>query len=294
MSRIDAEPTLRAAYEASGRHLMHLQKAVEPHDLFVRTIALGPQVRTVLYDPSAPLHDRYTMVKRVVDDSDASLLADMTLTINSFFGWDFNSCESLRGEDGVWHPIDFANPCPDSQVTSLHYHFPWLVMANLRWALFCAATSRRKRPNLDWAPYFDIAATDAPYREKLRAYAGLAHRTYETDAFEDFCATHLAHLDEVAHEFFGSDAAKDAVRRKVQALYPVHEVESFTELFWERLAKWRAEEGREERGATLPPRPAVTKAKPAGRKAAGKAPAGEPRKTKSTGRTAKTRTGTKA
>jgi hypothetical protein len=63
-------------------------------------------------------------------------------TINAFFGWDFNSCEMLRS-GGVLHPIDFANACPDSQVTSLHYHFPWLVKAMLRWTLFCAATKRQ-------------------------------------------------------------------------------------------------------------------------------------------------------
>ena len=54
-------------------------------------------------------------------------------------------------------PIDFANACPDSKVTSLHYHFPWLVKAILRWTVFCAATTRKPRRNLDWAPFFEIA-----------------------------------------------------------------------------------------------------------------------------------------
>ena len=69
------------------------------------------------------------------------VFSDPQPVINAFFGWDFNSCEALRS-DGTWCPIDFANACPDSQVTSLHYHFPWLVRSKLKWSLFVAATGR--------------------------------------------------------------------------------------------------------------------------------------------------------
>ena len=72
--------------------------------------------------------------------------------------------------------------------------------------------------------------------------AAIAHARFETERFEDFCATHLAHLDEVAWEHFGTDEAKEAVRRKVAALFPPHEVEPFTELFWTRIQKWRADQ----------------------------------------------------
>jgi len=51
------------------------------------------------------------MEREFVNDEERSLLEDMTLTINAFFNWDFNSCEALHRE-GVWHPIDFANACP--------------------------------------------------------------------------------------------------------------------------------------------------------------------------------------
>ncbi len=238
VSRIDDEEALRSAYDKSGRHLMHLQRAVDPHDLFVRCIGLGPQVHFVNYDPARALHDRYTMDLDFLGEGERSLLRDMTLTINSFFGWDFNSCEALR-QGGTWHPIDFANACPDSQVTSLHYHFPWLVKANLRWSLFCAATRRPMRVNQDWQPFFDVAETDLPFREKLRQYAAIAEKRFDTAKFEKFCDKHLAGLDEAAWEFFGTDLARDAVRQKVSALFPAHEVEEFTGMFWARIQGWR-------------------------------------------------------
>lgn len=244
VSRIEDEGALRAAYENSGKRVMHLQKAVHPFDLFVRCIGVGPQTRIIKYEASAPLHARYTTEKGFVDAEEARLLEDMTLTINTFFGWDFNSCEALR-KDGTFYPIDFANACPDSQVTSLHFHFPWLVKAKVRWSIFAAATGRRMRKTMDWDPYIAIAdERGMPFRERLAAYAKIARKRLDEAAFERFCAKHLAHLDEVAWTFFGTPRAKEAVRLKVAALFPGHEVEEFTEHFWAAIQRWREEEGR--------------------------------------------------
>jgi hypothetical protein len=238
VSRIDNELALRAAYEQSGRYVMHLQQAVTPFDLFVRCIGMGPLTKVIRYDAAAPLHDRYTIDRDFMSAEDLGVMRDMTLTINAFFGWDFNSCEALR-RDGVLHPIDFANACPDSQVTSLHYHFPWLVLAYIRWSVFAAATQRPMRKTLDWEPFYAVARQELSLRERLRAYAAIARERYTEDQFVEFCATHLRHLDEVAWEFFGSERAKDAVRQKVEALFPPHEVERFTELFFARIQQWR-------------------------------------------------------
>ena len=242
VSKIENARDLHKAYDESGTEIMNLQAAILPHDWFVRTIGLGPQIRRVNYNPSAPLHDRYGLDIDFLSEEDQSVLEDMVLTINAFFGWDFNSCEALR-RDGVWHPIDFANACPDSQITSLHYHFPWLIKANLRWSIFCAATGKPMRRNMDWAPFYDVAAKDMPYRERLRAYAKIAHERFETERFEEFCRRHLGHLDELAYDFFGSDRMRDAIRKKVTALFPDHEIDEFTELFWSRVQLWRDQEG---------------------------------------------------
>jgi hypothetical protein len=241
VSKINDEQTLRKKYEESGKVVMHLQKAVAPFDSFVRCLGLGPQTHLMKYLPDEPLHDRYSQETSFISEDEAQLLRDTTLTINAFFGWDFNSCESLRKE-GTWYPIDFANACPDSQVTSLHRHFPWLVKANIRWSVFNAVTKRKFRKNLDWEPFYTVAAEkDMPYREKLKRYAKIANDRFETDKFNEFCAKHLANLDEVAWEFFGTNTAKEAFRAKVAALYPKHEIEMFTELFWRRVQAWRSD-----------------------------------------------------
>jgi hypothetical protein len=240
VTKLDDESALREAYDQSGKLVMTLQAAVHPSDRFVRCIGLGPQTHVVLYDAKAPLHDRYTMARDFVTAEERSLVDGMTLVINAFFGWDFNSCELLH-KQGTWHPIDFANPCPDSQVTSLHYHFPWIIKANIRWATFAAATGRKVK-QLDWQPFFDAVEEGMTLRERLDALVPLAMKRFDTDRFEEFCAKHLAHLDAVTHDWFGTDDARDAVRRKVAALFPPHEVEAFTDLFFRRIQQWRADE----------------------------------------------------
>ena len=240
VTKLDDESALREAYDQSGKLIMTLQAAVHPSDRFVRCIGLGPQTHVILYDPKAALHDRYTMARDFMTAEERSLVDGMTLVINSFFGWDFNSCELLHKE-GTWHPIDFANPCPDSQVTSLHYHFPWLIKANIRWATFAAATGRKVK-QLDWQPFFDAVEEGMTLRERLDVLVPLAMKRFDADRFQEFCAKNLAHLDAVTHDWFGTDDAREAVRRKVAALFPPHEVEAFTDVFFQRIQRWRADQ----------------------------------------------------
>jgi hypothetical protein len=98
------------------------------------------------------------------------------------------------------------------------------------------------RRTLDWGPFYEVRGRDLPYREKLAAYAAIARERMESERFFEFCERHLAHLDEVALEFFGTESAQDAVRRKVVAMFPPHEVERFTAHFWGLIQFWRKTE----------------------------------------------------
>ena len=231
VTKIDDEAQLRASYENSEKWLMHVQKAVDGFDLFVRAVGIGPQVRVIKYDAGQPLHERYRQDRGFCSKDDEQVMIDTCLTINTFFGWDFNSVEALRA-NGVFHPIDFANPCPDNQVNSIHYHWPWYVTSNLKWAVFCAATKRPMRKTLDFAPYYAIAKKDLPYREKLAGYAKIARERVAADEFAEFAQKHLRPLEQAARAWFRSDRCRDAIRRKVQNVFPAHEVDDFAARFF--------------------------------------------------------------
>ena len=231
VSKVDDEKQLVAAYDNSEKWLMHLQQAVAGFDLFVRAVGIGPQVRVIKYDASQPLHGRYLTDRNFCSKEDEQVMVDTCLLINTFFGWDFNSVEALR-KDGVFHPIDFANPCPDSQVNSIHYHWPWYVTSNLKWALFCAATKRPMRKTLDFEPYYAIAKKDLSYREKLKGYAKIARERLQADQFAEFCQKHMGPLEAAARAWFRSDRCKDAIRKKVANIYPAHEVDDFSTRFF--------------------------------------------------------------
>ena len=143
VSQVNNNAELQAAYDASGTRLMHLQKAVLPHDPFVRCLGLGPQLRSINYDPGAPLHDRYRDDKGFLDSEQEAFLHDMTLTINSFFGWDFNVFRK-RVPFGKRQKIAFAKQGLYRQFEVL-LRFLWQNTGIIfsRQNLFCALASRQ-------------------------------------------------------------------------------------------------------------------------------------------------------
>ena len=86
VSKVDNSDELTAAYDGSGKFIMHLQQGILPFDHFIRCIGIGPDVRVVEYDPSAPLHERYTNDFNHLSESDMTKLKQITMTINAFFG----------------------------------------------------------------------------------------------------------------------------------------------------------------------------------------------------------------
>ncbi|MCB9683898.1 MAG: hypothetical protein H6738_01910 [Alphaproteobacteria bacterium] len=241
VTRVTDERSLRQAYDRSGKRVQHLQAAVKDYDLFIRAIGMGPQVNVVKYDADQPLHDRYRVEFGFVNGEEHRRATRICRTINAFFGWDFNSCEMLRA-GGVLYPIDFANACPDSQVTSLHFHFPWLVKSMLRWTIFNAATGRKKPMTLWWDRFFAAHDPELDLDTQLERYDAIAREYFDSDRFEAFDAEHLGHLDEVALEFFGSDRFYDIVQEKVEALFPKHEIKVFTDHFFGMVQFWRKTE----------------------------------------------------
>ncbi|MEM7333056.1 MAG: hypothetical protein AAF490_13285 [Chloroflexota bacterium] len=242
VSHIGNEEDLWKSYNESGQTLMHLQAGLENYDVFVRSLAIGPQVISLKYDPSQPMHGRYVIDHNFLDAEKGEEAQIITKVINAFFRWDFNSCEAIL-KDGILWPIDFANACPDIAITSLHYYFPWAIKSLLAWSIFCMVTERPMHVTMDIKPYFDIADSDRSYSEKLKAYGELADKHLETDQFNEFVAEHLSHLDETMWEFARSAEFDQILTETVRGMFPENEHEQYIAHFRGLVGHWVESEG---------------------------------------------------
>jgi hypothetical protein len=242
VSQIRNPAELHRAYDESGQRLMHLQKAVAGFEVFARSLSIGAETMVMNFDPDQPMHARYSVSHDFLDASTGDEVVTIGRLVNAFFRWEFNSCETLI-KDGVVFPIDYANACPDVAITSLHYYFPWAIKALAKWTVFCTATGRRPRYDLDTRRYFDIAdRTDLDYDEKLAAYRALADDYFEVERYGDFCASRLAHLDEAVLEWVeGSDFDRLLVET-VRATFPAHEHDHFVAHYRGLLGAWAKDE----------------------------------------------------
>ena len=227
VSRIDGPEQLHTAYDQSGEMLMHLQKAVDGYDVFARSLSIGAETMVMRFQPDQPMHLRYAVDHDFLSPAAGDQVVSIGRLVNAFFRWEFNSCETLV-KDGEVYPIDYANACPDVALTSLHYYFPWAIRALVRWCVFALVTGRKPRLDLETDRFFEIA--DEPgmgYLEKLSAYRGLADAYFETERYQEFCASSLKHADEIVLDWVTSPAFDRLLTDTVKATYPENEHEQF-------------------------------------------------------------------
>ena len=238
VSRVRSLDELRRRYDESGEQLMHVQSAVEDFEVFARSLSIGAETMVMWFDPDRPLHDRYQVKHDFLAPAQGLEVETISKVVNAFFRWEFNSCESIvRG--GEVFPIDYANASPDVALTSLHYYFPWAITALVRWCAFCVAEGRRMRIDVDTRPWFEIAdRDDLSYEEKLLAYRVLADEHFQADAYAEFCARPLRHLDEAAHTWFQSAEFDRVLVDTVRSTFPSHEHEQFIAHYRGLLAAW--------------------------------------------------------
>jgi hypothetical protein len=245
VSRIGNEGELIHAYDSSGQMMMHLQAGLDNFDVFVRSLAIGPQVISLHYDPAQPMHSRYIIDHNFLSPEKGREAAIITKVINAFFRWDFNSCEAIL-KNGLLSPIDFANACPDVAITSLHYYFPWAIKALYAWSLFCLITERPMRIGMEIEPYFKIADSDLSYDEKLTEYEKLADKHFDRKKFEEFRADTLKNLDEAFWELAQTPEFDQIIVQTVQFTFPTQEQEQFIAHFRGLLRHWVESEARQE------------------------------------------------
>jgi hypothetical protein len=238
VTRVASPDELRAVYDQSGERLMHLQAAVEDFEVFVRSLSIGAETMVMRYDPSQPLHNRYSVAHEFLTPELGAEIVAIARLVNAFFRWEFNSCETLV-KDGVVYPIDYANASPDVALISLHYYFPWAMKALIKWCAFCTVSRRRMRITQDIRTYFDIGdREDLSYEEKLGRYANLAEQYVEIERYREFCAEHLPHLDETTLEYVESPAFDELLVQTIQSAFPPHEHEHFVAHYRGLLGAW--------------------------------------------------------
>ncbi len=121
----------------------------------------GKYVRIMSYEPRNPHHLRYVADFKPSDQR-LKQMTDIVLRINKYLGYDFNTVE-LAVRDGVPYAIDFCNPAPDAERTSVgEENFEWVVETSANYAIEKAMSNVEGADNLTWGEYVKRSSNKTP------------------------------------------------------------------------------------------------------------------------------------
>jgi hypothetical protein len=125
---------------------------------YYRCYCIGRKhVRIMPYEPRNPHHQRY-QASFSPSPERLKQMEDIVLRINHYLGYDFNTVE-LAIRDDVPYAIDFGNPAPDAERTSVgEENFEWVVETAANYAIEIAMSQKDNSINLTWGEYVKRSA----------------------------------------------------------------------------------------------------------------------------------------
>jgi glutathione synthase/RimK-type ligase-like ATP-grasp enzyme len=136
----------------TGQLVMLLQEEII-FDEYYRCYCIGgDQVRIMNYEPRNPHHLRYDSNFNPSAER-LKQMEEIVIQLNKYLGYDFNTVE-LAIRDGVPYAIDFCNPAPDAERTSVgEDNFEWVVETAANYAIERAMNHVPGQDNLTWGEY---------------------------------------------------------------------------------------------------------------------------------------------
>jgi glutathione synthase/RimK-type ligase-like ATP-grasp enzyme len=157
-------------HSLTSQHVMMLQEEIE-FDEYYRCYCIGGKyVRIMQYEPRNPFHLRYAVDNPPSSEKLLETIHEYVIKLNQHLGYDFNTVE-FAVRDGIPYAIDFCNPAPDAEVSSVgQENFDWVVDTAAKYAIERAKEHVEGQDNLTWGEYLksSIAQPAANHVIKLK------------------------------------------------------------------------------------------------------------------------------
>ena len=149
-------------YNQTKQYVMMLQEEIIFEDYFRCYCIGGKHVRIMQYEPRNPHHLRYEHGKAPAEKKLLDTVKEYCIKLNKYLGYDFNTVE-FAVRNGVPYAIDFCNPAPDAEVTSVGQdNFDWVVETAAEYAIERAKKQKDGLDNLTWGEFVKTAVNNVP------------------------------------------------------------------------------------------------------------------------------------
>jgi glutathione synthase/RimK-type ligase-like ATP-grasp enzyme len=139
-------------HSETGQLVMLLQEEIIFEEYYRCYCIGGKYVRIMSYEPRNPHHLRYKS-DFAPGQERLNQMEEIVIKLNQYLGYDFNTVE-LALRDGVPYAIDFCNPAPDAEKTSVgDENFDWVVETAANYAIERAMEHRPGHDNLTWGEF---------------------------------------------------------------------------------------------------------------------------------------------